>query len=29
LIRRVVRRELVNDPAEALVRLKKQAEYST
>jgi hypothetical protein len=26
LIRRIVRRELVNDPARALARLKKQAE---
>jgi hypothetical protein len=29
LIRRVVRRELVDDPAEALARLKKQAESSS
>jgi hypothetical protein len=28
LIRRVVRGELVNDPAEALARLKKTAESS-
>jgi hypothetical protein len=28
LIRRIVRRELVSDPAKALARLKKQAESS-
>jgi hypothetical protein len=29
LIRRIVQRELVNDPAKALARLKTQAESST